>query len=53
LTPTTTNQNIPKRHFEDALQRVPLEGPGQINHLRGPSFIYGVLMDDRIRRRDW
>jgi len=53
LRPSTTNQNLPKRHFEEALSFLPLEGPGQINHLRGPSFIYGVLMDDRIRRRDW
>ena len=53
LRPSTTNQNLPKRHFEEALSFLPLDGPGQINHLRGASFIYGVLMDGRIRRGDW
>jgi hypothetical protein len=53
ITPTTTNHNIPKQHFGDALRLVPLKGPGQINHLRGPSYIFAILMDPRIRRQDW
>jgi hypothetical protein len=53
LRPSTTNQNLPRRHFEEALSFLPLEGPGQISHLRGPSYIFAILMDGRIRRGDW
>jgi len=53
LRPSTTNQNLPKRQFEEALSFLPLEGPGEINHLRGPSYIFAILMDGRIRRGDW
>lgn len=52
--PDRTRQQIPKSHFEKALEYVPLENtiPLQKN-LRGPSYIYAILMDNRIRRSDW
>lgn len=40
--------------FEKALALVPLSGPDQINNLvRGPSYVWAILHDDRIRGNDW
>ena len=50
---STTNQNLARSQIEKALPRLPLEGPGQINNLRCPSYIFGILMDARIRKSDW
>ena len=50
--PEGVNQNIPRSHFEDALELVPLESTVPVQHLRGPSYIYAILMDQRIRRSD-
>ena len=33
LVPSTTNQQIPKSHFAQAMALLPLDGPGQIQHL--------------------
>ena len=51
--PDRTNQQIPKSHFEKALALVPLGNTTEIQNLRGPSFIYAILMDARIRQSDW
>ena len=51
--PDRTNQQIPKSHFEKALSLVPFGNTAEIQQLRGPSFIYAILMDARIRRTDW
>jgi hypothetical protein len=51
--PDRTNQQIPKSHFEKALAFVPLADTTAIQDLRGPSFIYAILMDSRIRQADW
>jgi hypothetical protein len=32
---------------------VPLENTVPVQHLRGPSYIYAILMDPRIRQDDW
>lgn len=53
LTPSRTNQNIPISHFEKAAMLLPLENTVPVQHLRGPSYIYAILMDRRIRRNDW
>lgn len=53
LRPETTNRNLPKSDFAKTLKMVPLTGPGEIQHLQGPSYIYAVLMDQRIRSSDW
>jgi hypothetical protein len=50
---STTNHSFSKGHMEKALKYVPLVGPGQINNLHAPSYIYGILMDDRIRHELW
>jgi len=49
----STNHQIPKSHFEKALALVPLGNTTVIQHLRGPAYIYAILMDDRIRQIDW
>lgn len=53
VVPDRTNRKIGKAEFAKALELVPLDGPGEINHLQGPSYIYGILMDSRIRENDW
>jgi hypothetical protein len=52
VVPDRTNRLLPKTDFEKALQ-VPLNGPGEIQHLQGPSYTYALLMDPRIRAKDW
>ena len=39
--------------FEKALERVPVEGPQQLNDLRAPAYVWAVLHDPRIRMNDW
>jgi len=49
-----TPQRILKSHFEKVLAFVPLENTVPLqNKLRGPSFIFAILMDKRIRQSDW
>ena len=52
LIPKGINQNIPKSHFEQALDLLPLQDTVPIQHLRGPSYIFSILMDPRIRKND-
>jgi hypothetical protein len=53
VVPDRTNQQIPKLHFEEAFALTPLENTVPVQHLRGPSYIYAILMDSRIRMNDW
>jgi hypothetical protein len=53
VVPDRTNQRIPKSHFERALGFVPLADTVSIHDLRGPSYIYAILMDRRIRQHDY
>jgi hypothetical protein len=53
LIPDRTPQRIPRSQFEKALEFVPLFNTAGIQHLRGPSYIFAVLMDRRIRGNDW
>lgn len=52
VVPDGINQNIPRAHFEKALELLPLDGTTGVQHLRGPSYIYAILMDRRVRRSD-
>ena len=52
LTPVDINRNIPRSDFAKALALLPLEGPALVQHLQGPSYIYSILMDRRIRGHD-
>lgn len=52
LIPLGINQQIGKSEFNKALPLLPLTNTVSIQHLRGPSYIYSILMDERIRRDD-
>ena len=49
----TTNRSISKSQFEKALNFVPLDKTTLIQNLQSPSYIYGILMDERIRKENW
>jgi hypothetical protein len=44
---------IPKSTFEKALKLVPLENTVPVQNLQGPSYLYAILMDERIRNNNW
>ena len=52
--PSRTNYRIGKSEVRKAFELVPFEGPGVINALvRGPSYVWAILHDDRIRHGGW
>ena len=51
--PDRTNQNIPRAHFEEAIGLLPLSNTVPVQHLRGPFYIFAILMDRRICGSDW
>lgn len=53
LSPDRTDRMLPRSHFGRALELVPLEDTVPVQHLQGPSYIYAILMDPRIRQSDW
>ena len=55
LRPDRTNRNIPKSDFEKALDQVPFSSTTEVNRLgvQGPSYVFAILMDGRIRQGDW
>ncbi len=48
VVPDRTNVQISKASFEEAVKLMPLPNTVSVQHLRGPSYIYAILMDDRI-----
>ena len=53
LTLSRTNRSISKNTINEALQFVPLENTVPLQHLQAPSYLFAILMDERIRRTDW
>ncbi|MDA7957053.1 MAG: hypothetical protein MPK11_05055 [Gammaproteobacteria bacterium] len=54
LYPSRTDFQLHKNEFEKVLPLLPLSGPGEINELVfGPSYIWAILHDRRIRQNDW
>jgi len=52
--PSRTAYSISKKEFEKAYDKVPLEGPGKIAGIvRGPSYVWAVLHDQRISLGQW
>jgi hypothetical protein len=49
LKPSITNRQLPRSHFARAFARRPLDGPGQLQDLQGPSYLFAILTDPRIR----
>ncbi len=49
VVPTTTNRQLAKSHFARAYERLPVSGPGELQDLQGPSYLYAILTDPRVR----
>jgi hypothetical protein len=49
LRPSTTNRQLPRSHFAEAFARMPLDGPARLQDLQGPSYLFAILTDPRIR----
>ena len=51
---TRTEMPIAKEAFAIVLQHVPLDGPGDVpKHVMGPSYVWAILHDRRIRLDDY
>lgn len=48
-----TNRNISKNTFAEALKYVPLENTVPLQRLQAPSYLFAILMDNRIKQNDW
>ena len=46
--PDRTNVQISKTNIDEAVKLLPLQNTVPVQHLRGPSYIYAILMDGRI-----
>lgn len=54
LETSRAKQKIEISEFGKALELVPIESPAHISSLvRGPSYIWAILHDKRIRQADW
>jgi hypothetical protein len=51
--PSTTKQNISRSQIAEAMHLMPLSDTQALQHLRGPSYLFAILMDPRIRGDDW
>lgn len=49
----TTNRSVSKGTFKLALKHVPLENTVPLQNLQAPSYLFGLLTDQRIRKNDW
>ena len=48
VVPDRTNHQIPRSQFAKAFERWPVAGPGELQDLRGPSYLFAILSDHRI-----
>jgi hypothetical protein len=54
LETTRTDYHLSKQDFARAFSLVPIPNPGTINRLvRGPSYIWAILHDERISQGEW
>jgi hypothetical protein len=53
VVPSTTNRVLPRALFERAWERLPVAGPGELQDLQGPSYLFAILSDCRgaLRQR--
>lgn len=51
--PSSMNRVVRRSDFSRALEFVPLYSTSQISHLTAASYLCAILMDARIRARDW
>jgi len=48
IVPSTTNRVLARTQFQKAYARSPLHGPGQLQDLQGPSYLFAILTDPRV-----
>lgn len=48
-----TNRILSKNVFVEALKHVPLDNTVPLQHLQAPSYLFAILMDNRIRKDYW
>jgi hypothetical protein len=48
VVPSTTTRQLPRSQFARAYERAPLRGPGQLQDLQGPSYLFAILADPRV-----
>ena len=53
IIPSRTDWKIPRSHVEKLLHRVPLKDTTEIQDVMGPSYLWGILNDERISNGDW
>jgi hypothetical protein len=53
LLPVGRVRHLSRTNFAKALDRLPLENTRSVSDLQGPSYVYAILMDPRIRGSDW
>lgn len=53
IIPDRTNHRFPKTEIQEAFRRMPMKNTVPLQDLRGPSYLYAILMDDRIRQGGW
>lgn len=53
LRPLGRVRHLSRTNFAKALDRLPLENTRAVSDLQGPSYVFAILMDHRIRRSDW
>ena len=52
--PSRTEYAISKGDVRKAYEQMPISGPGQISQIvRGPSYLWAVLNDERITGGEW
>jgi hypothetical protein len=51
ITLDTTNRSISRAAVDRALARWPVEGPGALQDISAPSYVYALLADPRILGR--
>lgn len=52
IVPSTTAISLGKSQFARALDRWPVSGPGELQDLFGPSYLYAILSDVRVHGPD-
>jgi hypothetical protein len=53
LRPLGRVRHLSRSNFAKALPRLPLQNTADVNDLQGPSYVFAILMDERIRATDW
>jgi hypothetical protein len=48
MRPKSKARRLPRSHFQRAFERFPVTGPGQLQDLQGPSYLFAILTDPRI-----